>query len=227
MKRKPNLILEFTEFNNQRMNSDSVQASTHVDDAQLSADAFDKHQDLIRQANARLNSIMGGVMNTQSWAALRKAMMSDRQEISALKILRILPNNAGDWDVYIEFIIDENDYWGVIRNITTRDASLTSEVFKDQNNLHITKEWIIRTKGIILKTIKKFLTPVAGEWRSLKEIIAIDINTGEEKILSSGTAIKLERAFDNRIVFSISNKYYQLVGSNWIYFNWWFEKIDD
>ncbi len=227
MKRKPKLILEFTEFNLQKMNSDSVQASTHVDDQQLSLDAFDKHQDLIRQANARLNSIMGGVMNTNSWAALRKALMSDRQEVSSLKILRILPNNAGDWDVYIEFIIDEKDYWGVIRNITSRDAILTSEVFKDQNNLMITKEWIIRTRGIIQKTIKKFLTPQPGEWRSLKEIIAVDVNTGEEKILNGGTVIKLERAYDNKIVFSISNKYYQLSGSNWIYFNWWFEKVDD
>lgn len=227
MKRKPNLILEFTEFNHQRMNSDSVQASTHTDDPQLSAGAFDKHQDLIKQANARLNSIMGGVMNTNTWAALRKALMSDRQEITALKILRILPNNAGDWDVYVEFNIDEKDYWGVIRNITTRDATLTSEVFKDMTNLMVSKEWIIRTKGIVQKTIKKFLTPQQGEWRSLKEIIAVDINTGEEKILNGGTVIKVERAFDNRIVFSISNKYYQLTGANWIYFNWWFERVDD
>ncbi len=227
MKRKPRLILEYTEFNLQKMNSDSVQPSTHVDDPQLSLNAFDKNQDLVLQANARLNSIMGGVMNTNTWASLRKAMMSDRQEVSALKILRILPNNSGDWDIYIEFIIDENDYWGVIRNITSRDTNLTSEVFKDQGNLLITKEWIIRTKGIILKTIKKFLTPETGKWRSLKEIIAIDINTGEEKILNSGTTIEVERSFDNRIVFSISNKYYQLVGSNWVYFNWWFEKVDN
>ena len=46
MKRRNKLILEFTEFNLQRMNPDSVQASMHVDDPQLSINSFDKHQAL-------------------------------------------------------------------------------------------------------------------------------------------------------------------------------------
>ena len=47
MKRRNKLILEFTEFNLQRFNADSAQASVHVDDPKLSIDAFDKHQDKI------------------------------------------------------------------------------------------------------------------------------------------------------------------------------------
>ena len=223
--KRSKLILEFSEFNLQRMNSDSVQASTQVDDPQLSLNGFDKNQDLIRQSNAKLDAIMGGIVTTSTWGSLRRALMSDRQELSGLKILRIMPNNASDWDVYIEFIIDEKEYWGVIRNISSRDPQLTSEVFKDNQALNITKEWIIRTKGVLLKTIKKFLTPESGEWRSLKEVNATDINTGELKVLDSGSIIKVERVFDNKIIFKISNKYYQLSNDAWIYFNWWFEEM--
>lgn len=223
--KRSKLILEFSEFNLQRMNSDSVQASTHVDDPQLSLNGFDKNQDLIRQANAKLDAIMGGIVTTSTWGSLRRALMSDRQELSGLKILRIMPNNASDWDVYIEFVIDEKEYWGVIRSISSRDPQLTSEVFKDNQALNITKEWIIRTKGVLLKTIKKFLTPESGEWRSLKEVSATDINTGELKVLDSGSVIKVERVFDNKIIFRISNKYYQLSNDAWVYFNWWFEEM--
>ncbi len=226
MNHKPTkLICEFSEFNHQRMNSDSVQASTHVDDPSLSLNGFDKHHDMIRQANARLNSIMGGVMNNNTWSALRKAMNMDKQDLMSLKILRILSNNTGNWDVYLEFMVGEKLYWGVIRNIASRDPQFTSELFKDFTFLNITKEWIIRTKGVILKAIKKFLTPDAGEYRSLKAITCTDINTGELKKVESGTEIKVERAFDNRILFSISNRMYQLTNENWIYFNYWFEKI--
>ena len=223
-KRGKYLILEVSEFSTPGLNAATIAPST-TNDPSLSFDAFDKNQDLIRQANAKLNAIMGGVMTSSSWGALRKAMMADRQELSALKILRILPNNASDWDVYIEFVIDEKEYWGVIRSISTRDPILTSEVFKDNEALNITKEWIIRTKGVILKTIKKFLTPEAGDWRSLKEVNAIDVNTGELKVLNSGTVIKVERAFDNKVIFSIANKYYQLSNDAWVYFNWWFEEV--
>ena len=55
-KRSKYLITELSEFNLQRMNSDSVQASTHVDDPSLSINAFDKNQDMIRQAMSRINS---------------------------------------------------------------------------------------------------------------------------------------------------------------------------
>ena len=58
MKNRNRLILEFTEFNIQRMNPDSARASIHVDDPQLSIDAFDKHQDGIRQALSRINDIL-------------------------------------------------------------------------------------------------------------------------------------------------------------------------
>jgi hypothetical protein len=57
MKRRNKLILEFTEFNLQRLNPDSAQASIHVDDPQLSTNAFDKHEDKLRAAMSRIDDI--------------------------------------------------------------------------------------------------------------------------------------------------------------------------
>jgi hypothetical protein len=90
MKRRNKLILEFTEFNLQRFNSDSVRASTHVDDPSLSLDAFDKHQDGIRQAMSRIGDILHNLKGTSAYSDLRSKLALENQDIQNIKILKIL-----------------------------------------------------------------------------------------------------------------------------------------
>ena len=89
MKRRNKLILEFTEFNMQRLNPDSVQASMHVDDPSLSINAFDKHQDAIRQAMSRVNDILWNLNGSNAYSALRGKLALEDQDIKSMKKLRI------------------------------------------------------------------------------------------------------------------------------------------
>jgi len=45
--------------------------------------------------------------------------------------------------------------------------------------------------------------------------------------MEKGIEIELIRAHDNKIVVKYETDYYNLVGDNYVYFNWWFEKIEE
>lgn len=226
MKRRNKLILEFTEFNLQRFNPDSARASIHVDDPQLSVNAFDKFQDVIRQAMSRINGIMYNLKGTSAYANLRSKLSLEHQDIQSLNIQRIVKSNSINYDVYLTFVINEEQYWGVIENILGLSPKFTSEVFKDFDLLQ-PKEWIIKIRGLIIKTVKTWLKPEPGTYKLLNdEIICYSVDTGKQLKMNNGIEIDLVRAHDDKIIVSYENDYYNLNGDNFIYFNWWFEKID-
>jgi hypothetical protein len=226
MKRRNKLILEFTEFNLQRFNPDSARASIHVDDPQLSINAFDKFQDVIRQAMSRINGIMYNLKGTSAYANLRSKLSLEHQDIQSLNIQRIVKSNSINYDVYLTFVINEEQYWGVIENILGLSPKFTSEVFKDFDLLQ-PKEWIIKIRGLIIKTVKTWLKPEPGTYKLLNdEIICYSVDTGKQLKMNNGIEIDLVRAHDDKIIVSYENDYYTLNGDNFIYFNWWFEKID-
>jgi len=227
MKRRNKLILEFTEFNLQRMNPDSVQASMHVDDPQLSTNAFDKHQDAIRAAMSRVNDILNSLSGSDAYRSLRGKLALEDQDVTSMKIQRILKSNSINYDVYISFIIAEEEYWGVIKNIQTPNAELTSEVFKD-HDLYQAKEWVIKVKGIIIKTVKEWLKPDPGKYKLINdEVICYSIETGKQLRMERGIEIEAIRAYSDRIVVRVDSDTYNLTGDNYMYFNWWFDKIEE
>lgn len=227
MKRRNKLILEFTEFNLQRLNPDSVQASMHVDDPQLSTNAFDKHQDALRAAMSRVNDILHSLSSTSAYSALRGKLALEDQDIKSMKILRIVKENSINYDIYISFVIGEEEYWGVIKNAASPDAELKSEVFKDYD-LYQAKEWIIKIRGLVKKTVREWLKPEPGMYRLLNdEVICYSVETGKQLKMEKGIEVEVVRAYDGRIVIKAEEDTYNLVGDNYMYFNWWFEKIGE
>lgn len=226
MKRKNRLILEFTEFNLQRFNDTSVQASMHVDDPQLSINAFDKHLDGVRGAMSRIDDIMGRISGTDAYRNLRSKLALEDQKIKDLNILRIVKVNNISYDAYIRFTIGEDLYWGVVNNLTGNNPELKSEVFKDYE-LYQAKEWIIKIKGLIIKTLKEWLKPEPGTYRLLNdEVICYSVETGKQLTMEKGIEIELVRSHNDKIIIRYEEETYNLVGDNLVYFNWWFEKID-
>jgi hypothetical protein len=43
--------------------------------------------------------------------------------------------------------------------------------------------------------------------------------------MEKGIEVELIRAHDSKIIVKCETDYYNLVGDNYIYFNWWFEKV--
>ena len=125
------LLREMTEFNLQRLNPDSAQASVHVDDPQLSINAFDKHEDKLRVAMSRIEDIMMNLKGTSAYSRLRGTLALEDQDIQSMKILKIVKTDSLTYDVYVSFVIDEEEYWGVVYDIMSFNPIFKSEVFKD------------------------------------------------------------------------------------------------
>jgi hypothetical protein len=227
MKHRNKLILEFTEFNLQRMNPDSARTSVHVDDPQLSINAFDKHQDAIRVAMGRVNDILFNLAGTSAYKNLRGKLALEHQNITSMTVQKIIKSNNINYDVYVKFVIDDYEYWGVVENIMSANPEFTSEVFKDYD-LYQSKEWVIKIKGLVIKTIKTWLKPEPGSYKLINdEILCYSTETGKQLRMEKGIEIELVRAHDSKIIVKHESDYYNLVGDNYVYFNWWFEKISD
>ncbi len=225
MKRKNYLIREFTEFNIQRFNSDSVQASTHVNNPSLSLDAFDKHQDAIRVAMSRINDIMMNLKGTTAYSRLRSKLALEHQDIQSMKILRIVKNSI-NYDVYLTVTIDGEEYWGTIEDIMGMNPDFQSEIFKDMD-LYQPKEWVIKIKGLITKSVREWLKPEPGMYRLINDVvICYSVETGKQLKMEQGIEIELIRSYSDKIIIKHQSDYYNLVGDNLVYFNWWFEEID-
>ena len=226
MKRSKNLILEFSEFNLQRLNPDSAQTSIHVDDPQLSINAFDKHEDIVRNAISKLGILTKSLQNTTAYRSLKSKLSLDDQDISNLKIIRIVKTTSYKYDVYLSFKIDEDEYWGVITDIIS-NPEFKSEVFKDFDLLQ-TKEWVIKTKGLIIKAIKNWLKPQFGKFKLVNdEVICYSNKTGKQLVLPRNSIIEVSKSYDNRLIFEYEGDFYTLTGDNFVYFNWWFEPVEE
>jgi hypothetical protein len=220
------LILEFSEFNAQRLNPDSAQMSVHVDNPQLSINAFDKHEDSIRIGVSRINNILHSLSNSSSFRSLKSKLALEDQQIKSLKILRIVNLDKVNWDFYISFVIGDEEYFGVIKNLTSKNPEISSEVFKDFDLIQ-TKEWIIRVKGLIIKTIKMWLRPENGNYELVNdEIICYSNDLGKMVTLKKGVKVEVYKTFDNKIIIKYDSDYFNLFNDNFIYFNYWFRKID-
>lgn len=223
---KNRLILEFTEFNAQRLNPDSAQMSVHVDNPQLSINAFDKHEDAIRAGIGKINSILHSLANTSSFRSLKSKLSLENQKIESMKVLRITKSNEVNYDAYITFVIDGEEYYGVIEDLMGKYPTFTSEVFKDSDLIQ-SKEWVIRTRGLVIKTVKTWMLPDKGIYKLENDVCYITSNeTGELQKIEKGDTIEVISSRLNNISVRYQNKIYSLRNDNFVYFNWWFIKED-
>ena len=226
MKRRNKLILEFSEFDSNRLNPDGAQMAVSVDNPSLSINAFDKHEDAIRAGVSKINNILHSLSNTSAFRSLKSKFALEQQQIQSLKVLRIVKADNINYDVYLSFVIDSVEYFGIIENIMSRDSTFKSEVFKDFDLVQ-SKEWVIRTKGLIIKTLKKWILIEQGKYQLVNDkVICYSVDTGRMIEIEKGAEVEVVRSFDNKIVIKYKNEYYNLVNNNFIYFNYWFEKID-
>lgn len=219
-------INELTEFNLQRLNPDNFSlGQPNVTDNSLSINAFDKHQDAIRAATSKINGLLHSLSNTPQFNILKSKLSLEKQNITSMKVLRISKSNDVNYDVYISFVIDEIEYFGVIEDILTEDPVFKSEVFKNSDLIQ-TKEWVIKIKGLVIKIVKKWLTPDNGKYKLINnEAYCFNVDNGRLLRINKDAEIEVIRSYDNKIVIKHQNEYYNLIGDSYVYFNYWFTKI--
>lgn len=223
--KKYNIFKEsFTEFNLQRMNPDMGGMMPNVDNPQLSINAFDKHENAIRAATDKLNSLLNTLSNSSHFAVLKSKLALEDQNIESIKILRIVKSDIR-YDFYISFFIKDEEYWGVIKDMLGLHPKFESEVFKD-TDLILSKEWVIKIKGLVIKLIKKWLTIENGKYRYInpENCSCFNVKTGNIERLIKDTEVEVVRSYDNKILIKHEDDYFHLTGDSYVYFNYWFIK---
>ena len=223
MKNPHKIILEFSEFSIQRTYNGS-EMGVQPSDPELSVNTFNKHADTVRNGIDKLNNIIKNLSNSNSYGSLKSKLALEAQNIKTLKILRIIKADNINYDVYVSFTIEDINYFGVIENILNKDSVFKSEVFMNRDLVQ-SKEWIIKTKGFIIKTIKKWLSVEEGTYKLLNEyVICNSVDTGKMLRLEKNTEIIVIRSYDNKIVIKYNDDFYNLINDNYVYFNYWFER---
>lgn len=215
---------DLTEFNVRRFNPDTSGVSPNVRDPELGMDSYDQHASSLLSATRRLNSILSTLNNSGFIYSVSHDKLVNGQEITDIKIQRMYPNGANNLDVYLTFSILDKEYFGVIKNFDTINPEVRSEVFRE-NTLILSKEWIIRTKGLLLKCVKMWMDIEKGEYVAQKDILVTGTITGSLHTLKKGSKVKVLKCYDNKIIVNFNNIECLLDGVNYYYFNWWFEKI--
>ena len=71
------------------------------------------------------------------------------------------------------------------------------------------------------------MKPEPGKYKLLgEEVICNSTETGRQLVMSKGIVIDLVRAHSDRMLVRHENEDYILRGDNYVFFNWWFEKVD-
>jgi len=79
------LLLEFSEFNYQRLNSDSVPQSTHVDDPRLSLGSYNRFLSNLTNSFNRLNHIFKSINKTTTGVSLKTGSRFNIRNIKKYK----------------------------------------------------------------------------------------------------------------------------------------------
>jgi hypothetical protein len=152
-------------------------------------------------------------------------LILDEQKITSMKVLRLVDTDSVNWDAYISFVIGEEEYYGHIKNLLSEEPHIKSEVFKDFDLVQ-SKEWVLRTRGLLLKAVLEWLHPEDGIYQLLNDfIICTDNMTGNLMKLEKGSKVEVVNSYDHKIIIRYNDKHYTLVNKNFVYFNYWFLKV--
>lgn len=221
MKYKNNIILEFAQFGSGPNQFGSTPNSVGVDNPGLSHDYYDKFSNLVQQAQVKLNQILATV---KSDIRLNSPKNLPEQELSEMVVQKIVCSNVPYYNIYFRCTINETEYFGIIINFGSPHPILKCEAFNDGDNLLISKEWVIRTKGVILKSIRNWLSVDNGEWICLKDIRSVNVKSGKEFIIPKNTKVNVVRTYDFKVFVTYKGDTYYLSSAEYMYFNYWFIK---
>jgi len=218
------LILEYSEFNGNQMNQDYTAQSVSVNNIDLSADGYDRSIDIKRQQNVRLNNILYTVFkSTPDGYKTSDRKVIEEQDFSSLKVLRMTLDDI-TVTVYFSFIINEKEYFGVIRNFNTDNPDVSSEAFSD-SDLYQNKEWQIRTKGLLIKVLRKWTAVEPGEYKALCNVTVYNNTIGTMSSIKNGATVVVLRSTYDDITVNVNGDTYTIRGKNYYFFNYYFEPI--
>jgi len=202
--------------------------NSQANDSSLSADATDRFDMHMKNSIFRLTSIIRTMIDNDGIQIGHNADFSDIEKITELKILRMFKNISLLLDIYISFVIDDKEYYGVFTNY----GSIRKSIFKSEviQNPEYNKNFIMKLEGLLLKALSRFFTPKKGMYKSNTDVLVQD-KYGVKHTIDKGKPIKVEDVIndegDSYIQLDVktgrnTNETFFLKGIDYYFFNYWF-----
>lgn len=191
-------------------------------DPALSMNGYDKFKaDMISQFN-RLQSILRNVFSSTTY--MGKSVFNF--VIEDLRVFRIFRNNNGYLDIYIKFILDDDEYMGCFRDWSSRHCKFESAVLNlTQIQIHLENK--IKLIGIFKKVLTEWFIPVKNEYKTLKEVKVYD-SLGNIVYIPIDSIVTVEEVVteddEPTIILLYNNKEYTISNLDYYFFHWWFKE---
>lgn len=204
-----------------------------VDDHNMSVDGYDRFALSQQGMVKRLNDMMGKMFG-QSFPVM-ELEVEELDKLEHLKILRTVRNDSGNLDIFISFVLDGTEYYGVFWNY---GGTMHPEFISEIQKLHgyIAKDKFARLQGILLRTIEKWFEDLSDSYiLNNDQQLAYDY-MGHNYIIKKGTKVLYldsnldpnHRHIKIRVKVDRKNvKDLYIKGLDVFFFKYWFEPIDE
>lgn len=199
-----------------------------INDYSLSSDPSDRFTANMKSGIFRLTSVIKTFMDTGMLQTGEEGEFADLSLLAEFKILRMFKNVNFLLDIYVSFVINEIEYYGVFKDF----GGIKKPEFKSEIQLdpEYNKNFFIKLEGTLLRALDKFFTPKKGVYTctenvpvqdkyGVKHIIKKDMSVKVEDVLNDedNSYIKLDVKVDRN-----TNETFFLKGLDYYYFNYWF-----
>jgi len=180
-----------------------------------------------------INSLMSIIKNVYKSEYDNQKMdffLEDIDEYKNIKILRMVENNINLIDIFISFEYYENEFFGVFKNF---NKPFSKPEFKTElyqlNNPKINREYKFKLNNYLFKILNNWFIPKNGFYKNLKDGNILKNEYGEEIKIKKDLIVEvLENQKDNNdnyyLMIKIKDKNYRIIGNDYYWFNWRFEK---
>lgn len=243
-KKKKNLILEYSEFNQYQLGVDvqnplgpgygfSTDPGLSIygqDQDSPYTDYYARRGGSISRLNAISNSSLKDVDDAIS-SAKEDAFIEDLDNYTNFKILRIFKNNSYNIDIFISFYFGDEEFFGVFKNFNFyNDPEFKSEMFSDPRFFYINKDYKLKLSKYIENILDKWFRPDKNYYKNLKDDCPVKDEMGTLKYLKKNSTIEVkgvdyEKDGTPYIILKQNDKKYYIKGIDYYFFNYWFETV--
>lgn len=183
-----------------------------------------------------INNLLNIVKNaykTGNYYAVTKLdyFIEDLDKYTEFKILRLVRNNNLNLDIYISFVFDDREFFGVYKNFNTiQRTELKTDLFTDSEYRYIDNTYKLKLNNYFCKVLEKWFRPKKGEYKSLKDV-SVKNEYGNITTIPINRLISVINSIDDKdnnayVTIKHKDKRYILNKNDYYFFNYWFEPVN-